>query len=230
MANRARGALSFAHLLGSTTLSRGRRAEEDDNRVDTDEDDDGRDGASDDDDDDARPRGRRARGADDDAGDDDEDRPNGRRARRADNDDDGEAGDGEPAGRRASRQRANDDDDDDASADDETDEDDPQASAARSRERARCAAIFRSKAAATRPDLAAHLAFNTSLPRNQAVDLLRASAAGAQSRSGDTGLSARMRAFGDTRVGMDRAAPDESVGASRSWEASAARAGIKLKS
>ncbi|GBQ23123.1 hypothetical protein AA12717_1399 [Gluconacetobacter sacchari DSM 12717] len=228
MANRANGALSFAHLLGSTTLSRGRRAEEDDNRVDTDEDD-GRDGA-DAEDDDSHPAGRRARGADDDSGDDDDDRPAGRRARRADNDDDGEAGDGEPAGRRASRRRADDGDDDDASADDETDEDDPQASAARSRERARCAAIFRSKAAARRPDLAAHLAFNTRLPRNQAVDLLRASAAGGRSRSGDTGLSARMRAFGDARVGMDRAAPDESVGASRSWEASAARAGIKLKS
>lgn len=61
---------------------------------------------------------------------------------------------------------------DDGDADDEEDEKDDQAKAARSRERARCAAIFASPAAARNLPGAAHLAFNTALPRSQAVGLL----------------------------------------------------------
>ncbi|KAA8387046.1 hypothetical protein FOH24_07055 [Acetobacter tropicalis] len=61
---------------------------------------------------------------------------------------------------------------DDGDTDDEEDEKDDQAKAARSRERARCAAIFASPAAARNLPGAAHLAFNTALPRSQAVGLL----------------------------------------------------------
>lgn len=66
----------------------------------------------------------------------------------------------------------------DGDGDDEADAADPKASAARRRERARCAAIFASPAAAKRPDIAAHLAFGTSLTRTAAIDTLSAVAAG----------------------------------------------------
>jgi hypothetical protein len=47
---------------------------------------------------------------------------------------------------------------------------------ARQRERARCAAIFSTPAAAGRPDLAAHLAFNTGMSAPRAARLLEAAA------------------------------------------------------
>ncbi|KXV77206.1 hypothetical protein AD953_04740 [Acetobacter malorum] len=62
--------------------------------------------------------------------------------------------------------------DDDGDTEDEEDEKDDQAKAARSRERARCAAIFASPAAARNLPAAAHLAFNTPMPRSQAAGLL----------------------------------------------------------
>ncbi|MDE1901512.1 MAG: hypothetical protein KGI37_07710 [Alphaproteobacteria bacterium] len=49
--------------------------------------------------------------------------------------------------------------------------------AARRRERARCAAIFAAPEAATRPDIAAHLAFNTAMPRKEAIGMLKTVAA-----------------------------------------------------
>lgn len=76
----------------------------------------------------------------------------------------------------AAKGKANaEDDDDDASAADEDDKE----KAARTRERARCAAIFGSKAAGSRPDLAAHLAFNTSMSASEAIGMLGAVAASA---------------------------------------------------
>ena len=65
--------------------------------------------------------------------------------------------------------------------DDEDDEADPKARAIRMRERGRCAAIFRSAAAGRNPAAAAELAFSTSLPRSQAVRVLRATAPAASS-------------------------------------------------
>jgi hypothetical protein len=68
-----------------------------------------------------------------------------------------------------------------AGGDDDSDESD-EASAEfapiRRRERARCAAIFASPAAAKRPDVAAHLAFGTNLTRTAAIDTLAAVAMG----------------------------------------------------
>ena len=64
---------------------------------------------------------------------------------------------------------------------DEKDDDDEKGSAsalaARSRERARCAAIFSSPAAARNPVLAANLAFSTSLSRKESLALLEATPA-----------------------------------------------------
>lgn len=67
---------------------------------------------------------------------------------------------------------------DDEDDDDKKDDKDAKASAARARERARCAAIFGTAAAAQRPDVAAHLAFGTNLPRQAAISTLKAVALG----------------------------------------------------
>ena len=61
---------------------------------------------------------------------------------------------------------------------DDDEETDSDAQAARMRERARCAAIFGSKAAGSRPDMAAHFAFATDMSRRDAVAALRQIAAG----------------------------------------------------
>jgi hypothetical protein len=84
-----------------------------------------------------------------------------------------------------------------AEDDDEMDDGDAKASAARGRERARCAAIFAEPAAAKRPDIAAHLAFGTNLPRTAAINTLRAVAAGEPSPppeqpQSEQGLRSRM--------------------------------------
>jgi len=65
-----------------------------------------------------------------------------------------------------------DDEDDDPDAEDEDESD--KEKAARASERARCATIFGSKAAASRPDFAAHLAFETDMSAKQAVGMLSA--------------------------------------------------------
>jgi len=69
---------------------------------------------------------------------------------------------------------AKNDDDADAEGDDDSEE----AKAARKAERARCAAIFGAKAAASRPDMAAHLAFETGMSAAAAIRMLGAIAAG----------------------------------------------------
>lgn len=80
----------------------------------------------------------------------------------------------------AKRMKALDDEEDEdkekgAKADDDSDEEmrgNGTAAAARKRERARCAAIFGSKAAGKNPVLAANLAFNTQMTRTEALAVL----------------------------------------------------------
>ena len=62
-------------------------------------------------------------------------------------------------------------------AEDDDEEKEPQASAARQRERERCAAIFASPAAGLNAAAAAHLAFETTMPRAQAIAVLASLAA-----------------------------------------------------
>ncbi|MFT8463141.1 hypothetical protein [Acetobacter persici] len=88
------------------------------------------------------------------------------------NEDDGDDKESKSKRAKAKKPKANDDGDDDGDTEDEEDEKNDQAKAARSRERARCAAIFASPSAARNLPGAAHLAFNTSLPRSQAVGIL----------------------------------------------------------
>ena len=103
------------------------------------------------------PRGARAEGNDDDRDDRDDDSGKGKKGKRADDGDD-------------------DDDDGDRAENDDDDEEEMRGKSAsaraRRRERARCAAIFGCKAAAKNPVLAANLAFNTSMTRNQAIRVL----------------------------------------------------------
>jgi len=83
-------------------------------------------------------------------------------------------------------------DDKDPKADDEDaegEDDSEEAKAARKSERARCARIFGCKAAAGRPDMAAHLAFETGMSASAAIKMLGAIAAG-QPRGAS--LSSRM--------------------------------------
>jgi hypothetical protein len=162
-------ATSFVHLLG---LRRPAAAEDDK------DDKDGKKGKrAEDDDEEAR-----ARAAEDDDDDDKE-----KRGKRAEDDDDDKRAEDDTDGKRAEDDDDDDDDDDDGAEgkrrgrraeDDDDDEGDPKASAIRLRERARCAAIFAHPAAAKRPDMAAHLAFGTSLSRRAAIDTLKAVAAG----------------------------------------------------
>ena len=91
----------------------------------------------------------------------------------------------------------------DAAASDDEDPDDEmdgksKAAAARRRERARCAAIFAPEAAGVRPDVAAHLAFRTTMKRQAAVALLVAVASGKKIRGG---LDARMTAASIPNIG-----------------------------
>jgi hypothetical protein len=88
----------------------------------------------------------------------------------------------------------------DKDADDESDKE----KAARRNERARCAAIFASEAAAARPDVAAHLAFETDMSAKAAVKMLSTFAAGpAPAR---TSLASRMSTVKQVNTGTGRAA------------------------
>ncbi|MFT9016420.1 MAG: hypothetical protein ABF990_11880 [Acetobacter sp.] len=103
--------------------------------------------------------------------------------------------------------------------DDEDDEADPKARAIRMRERGRCATIFRSAAAGRNPAAAAELAFGTSLPRSQAVRVLRATAPAAdagqpsQTDAGYTGLRTRMGHEGRGALSQPSGEPENRPGA-----------------
>lgn len=70
-------------------------------------------------------------------------------------------------------------------------------------ERKRCAAIFGSKHAAGRPDMAAHLAFNTRMSAREAIDTLATMGAVALQPQGRKSLDARMRESEQARLGPD---------------------------
>lgn len=88
--------------------------------------------------------------------------------------------------------------------DDDDDDKDAKRKAARGRERARCAAIFGSAHAGTRPDVAAHYAFATNMSSKEAIGALAAVAAGSpkQARSGF-----RERMEGERSPNLGNAAP-----------------------
>ncbi len=102
-------------------------------------------------------------------------------------------------GKKAKSRRADDGDDD---ADAEENDDKEQG---RRAERKRCAAIFGSKHAAGRPDMAAHLAFNTRMSAREAISTLALT--GSASTPRRTSLDERMQQAQQVRLGPDAQQP-----------------------
>jgi hypothetical protein len=114
-------------------------------------------------------------------------------------------------------------------AEDDPDAEDPDeemrgnsaAAQARRRERARCAAIFASSHAAGRADVAAQLAFRTTMPRSAAIESLAALARadGGGGRRRRAGLDERMEGAENPR--LPPGAPEKSSAAqvAASWDA-----------
>ncbi|RUR94714.1 hypothetical protein PB16LOC_01011 [Pectobacterium versatile] len=100
-----------------------------------------------------------------------------------DNDSDAEEDDNEEKGKKAKSRRAEDDEDD------ENDD----VKKGRRAERKRCAAIFGSKHSAGRPDMAAHLAFNTRMSASEAIDTLATMGVVAPEKSAHVSLDERMQ-------------------------------------
>ncbi|MBN5438857.1 hypothetical protein JY545_03580 [Serratia marcescens] len=170
--------LKFAHLLG---LKKKASEEEDDDKEKSkkaksrraEEERDDEEDAEDDDD-------------REDMEDDDDREPDAE-----DDDDDKEKG------KKAKFRRAE-EDDEDAEEDENRD-----VKKGRRAERKRCAAIFGSKHAAGRPDMAAHLAFNTRMSAREAIDTLATVGAVAPQPQGRKSLDARMRESEQARLGPD---------------------------
>ncbi|HGM5452839.1 TPA: hypothetical protein ACKPZ5_000748 [Serratia marcescens] len=173
--------LKFAHLLG---LKKKASEEEDDDKEKS-----------------KKAKSRRAEEDRDDEEDaeDDDDREDmeddDREPDAEDNDDDKEKG------KKAKSRRAE-EDDEDAEEDENRD-----VKKGRRAERKRCAAIFGSKHAAGRPDMAAHLAFNTRMSAREAIDTLATVGAVAPQPQGRKSLDARMRESEQARLGPDGEKP-----------------------
>lgn len=174
--------LKFAHLLG---IKKKASEEEDDDKEKSkkaksrraEEDRDDEEDAEDDDD-------------REDMEDDDDREPDAE-----DDDDDKEKG------KKAKSRRAE-EDDEDAEEDENRD-----VKKGRRAERKRCAAIFGSKHAAGRPDMAAHLAFNTRMSAREAIETLATVGAVASQPQGRKSLDARMRESEQARLGPDGEKP-----------------------
>lgn len=172
----------FAHLLG---LKKKASEEEDDNKEKS-----------------KKAKSRRAEEERDDEEDaeDDDDREDmedddDRESDAEDDDDDKEKG------KKAKSHHAE-EDDEDAEEDENRD-----VKKGRRAERKRCAAIFGSKHAAGRPDMAAHLAFNTRMSAREAIDTLATMGAVAPPPQGRKSLDARMRESEQARLGPDGEKP-----------------------
>jgi hypothetical protein len=174
-------ALGFAHLLGLPAAAA--RAEEDDDKKQR-PDESGEDYA------------KRMEGDDKDGDEKDE-----KGAKKAEGGDD-DAGDGDDQSKAKGKAEGDNED--------EEGEEDDKEKAARKSERARCAAIFASPAAGVRPDMAAHLAFNTDLSAKAAVEMLGAFAAGAAQPSN---LASRMSGVKTPNVGASAPAAKQATGA-----------------
>lgn len=113
-------------------------------------------------------------------------------------DPDAEEDDDKEKGKKAKSRRAEEDDDADAEEDDENRD----VKKGRRAERKRCAAIFGSKHAAGRPDMAAHLAFSTRMSAREAISTLATMGAASAVSSNRSSLDDRMHAE-QVRLGQD---------------------------
>ena len=188
-------ALPFAHLLGMAPRAA---------KADDDSDDDSAQHADESDEDYAKRM------------EDEDDEDFDKKGAKAADDEDGDGDDDNKESKsKAKSKAAADEGDDDVDKEDDTDkkgkkakkaeepEDDKQ-KAARASERARCAAIFKCDAAGVRPDVAAHLAFETDMSASAAVSMLKTVAAGGTAKP--AGLASRMSSVKAYNVGADSAA------------------------
>ena len=185
------GASRFAHFAGLSRSSARKAAEDDqDDKGARAEDDDEDKGADDDDDADTKgKKGKRSRAKADDGddGDDGDDKSSKRGSKASDDDDDGKDAEDEDEPKskgKKSRRASEDDDDEDAEEDDDKEEMTGRSAkaAARRRERARCSAIFAHKSAAHNVALAASLAFDTTMTRQEAIAVMKGQAGRADDR------------------------------------------------
>lgn len=95
----------------------------------------------------------------------------------------------------------------------------------RKAERRRLSKILGSKAAEGNPQLAAHLAFNTSDPASKALAALKA--AGPSAAAG--GLASRMNARPPSKTGRGGENASRAKDAGAAWDGPLAKAGVKLK-
>ncbi|HAT1683157.1 TPA: hypothetical protein I8Y21_003881 [Klebsiella oxytoca] len=113
--------------------------------------------------------------------------------------DDGGDGDGDDGSSENTSASASEEDDGD-----QDDKESPAVKKGRRAERARCATIFACREASYRPDMAAHLAFNTSMSAKEAVSLMKTMGArGGNGRGGGESLASRMAGEPDHRAGQD---------------------------
>jgi hypothetical protein len=199
--SRVASALSFAHLAGIGSMKGKKTADVDDDddakkgdRASGDQDDDKTDKDDGQDKDDKSAKGTKAAGDDnqDDDKDDDTDKDKSKKS-------------GKAKGASA--------EDDDVDAEDDEDEmhGKSASASARRRERARCAAIFGSRHAAHNPVLAANLAFNTSMTRQQAMDVLRDTPAGGTANGNRSASNPKLGAGGEE-------APSRTVAIAGRWD------------
>lgn len=136
---------------------------------------------------------------------------------------DTEEQDDEKRSRKGKKAKTAEDDDPDAEDDEgddqdaEDDEDNKEVKKGRRAERQRCSRIFSSQYAAGRPDMAAHLAFNTKLSSAEAINTLKMMDA-VQPTTARVTLDSRMRAERQVRI-----APDANQPVSNSANAIASR-------
>ncbi len=115
------------------------------------------------------------------------------------------ADDGDDDAKKAEEDDKKEDDTDSAKKAKKAEEDeDEKEKAARKSERARCRAIFASDAAGSRPDVAAHLAFDTDMDVKSAIALLDVAAVGNVIRPG---LAHRMASVALPQIVSDAALP-----------------------
>ena len=137
---------SFAHLLGLNKAAKASRAEEEEEQQNAEGEEENEEG-------------------------DDKSSKKGKKAKKA-NEDDPDAEEDDPDAEEDDLDAEDDDDDPDAEEDEEDENKDVKKG--RKAERERCAAIFSSRHAAGRPDLAATLAFTTKLSAKEAIRVMRA--------------------------------------------------------
>jgi hypothetical protein len=215
--NKVANALSFAHLAGfGSRKAEGDEPEKKDgkakgSRADDDEGDDKRDDQDREDID--SKKSKKAEGDDPDKKDDDADSESDDPAKGDDEDEDD--------GAKKSKKAKAEDDDPDAEDDEDEMRGKSSASSARRRERARCAAIFGSKAAGRNPVLAANLAFKTTMTRKQALLVLEgtpAAATGGDRASRNPGLG-----------GGGSSQPNSRQAVASSWDTAFAKANPRRK-